>query len=542
MGGSRVSGAAEDRVNEDFRSAIDGATLERDVSVECDVAIVGTGAGGGTAAELLSRGGLRVVMLEEGPLMTARDFHMIEREAYPNLYQESAGAAHQRQRYHDFARALRRRIDDGQLDEQFPHAGRYARVLARPLRAARLHHRCDRAVVRDDGAAFERSSLAVPPNENNAVLARGADALGIPTAVIPRNVKGCRNLGYCGMGCPVDAKQSMLVTTIPAAIRHGAQLYSRVRVRSVTTANGRCTGRSPARSGPTAFTRTGATITVRAKTVIAAGGAINTPALFLRSALPDPHATLGKRTFLHPGRYFGCSYAGRRLRDSPEHRNRSTAITFYERSRSMGRSDIKLEVPPLHPILMATTSQGMGIEHAQLMRAFPNTQIIIALLRDGFHPSSAGGVVSLNADGSPLLDYPMNDYLWDGARRALRSMAAIQFAAGATSVMPVHESARAGYVARSGKRSARHAPNGDTENARGQRARHGRMRHGDDPSASVVASDGRYHHLENLYVFDGSAFPTSLGANPQLSIYGMVARNATKLAQRLTGRDVGIGA
>ena len=58
---------------------------------------------------------------------------------------------------------------------------------------------------------------ALVPNQNNDVLQRGAAKLGIATATIPRNVKACRNLGYCGTGCPVNAKQSMLVTTIPAA-------------------------------------------------------------------------------------------------------------------------------------------------------------------------------------------------------------------------------------------------------------------------------------------------------------------------------------
>jgi choline dehydrogenase-like flavoprotein len=59
------------------------------------------------------------------------------------------------------------------------------------------------------------SEWNVPPNENNDILRRGASKLGIPTALIRRNVNGCWNLGYCGMGCPTNAKQSMLITTIP---------------------------------------------------------------------------------------------------------------------------------------------------------------------------------------------------------------------------------------------------------------------------------------------------------------------------------------
>jgi choline dehydrogenase-like flavoprotein len=59
---------------------------------------------------------------------------------------------------------------------------------------------------------------------------------------------------------------------------------------------------------------------------------------------------------------------------------------------------------------------------------------------------------------------------------------------------------------------------------------------GEDPKRSVVDSYGSHHHVENLSVFDGSIFPTSIGANPQLSIYGITARNASRLAKRLAQR------
>src|SRR5438477_8026526 len=56
----------------------------------CDVAIVGSGAGAGITADLLTQAGLRVVIVEEGPLRSSSDFHQQEAEAYPSLYQESA--------------------------------------------------------------------------------------------------------------------------------------------------------------------------------------------------------------------------------------------------------------------------------------------------------------------------------------------------------------------------------------------------------------------------------------------------------------------
>ncbi|MBT8480552.1 MAG: GMC family oxidoreductase, partial [Myxococcales bacterium] len=56
---------------------------------------------------------------------------------------------------------------------------------------------------------------------------------------------------------------------------------------------------------------------------------------------------------------------------------------------------------------------------------------------------------------------------------------------------------------------------------------------GDDPKRSVAGSDGKFHHLDRLYIMDGSLFPTSIGANPQLSIYGLVYKLAGNLAKQL---------
>ena len=71
-------------------SVIEATTLREDVTLESDVAIVGTGAGGGIAAEILADAGLRVLLVEEGPLRSSRDFRMRESDAYRDLYQESA--------------------------------------------------------------------------------------------------------------------------------------------------------------------------------------------------------------------------------------------------------------------------------------------------------------------------------------------------------------------------------------------------------------------------------------------------------------------
>ncbi|HXU51390.1 MAG TPA: GMC family oxidoreductase N-terminal domain-containing protein, partial [Casimicrobiaceae bacterium] len=218
---------------------IDASTLAHDVEQECDVAIVGTGAGGGTAAEILAEAGLSVVLIEEGPLRSSSDFHMREREAYPELYQESAA----RKTGDKAINILQGRCVGGGTTVNWTSA---FRTPAATLARWRSHHGVrgfDEASLAPWFARMEaRLGVApwtVAPNANNAALARAADALRVSHAPISRNVRGCWNLGYCGLGCPTNAKQSMLVTTIPAALDRGATLFTRLRALRLVVARDR---------------------------------------------------------------------------------------------------------------------------------------------------------------------------------------------------------------------------------------------------------------------------------------------------------------
>jgi choline dehydrogenase-like flavoprotein len=187
-------------------------------------------------------------------------------------------------------------------------------------------------------------------------------------------------------------------------------------------------------------------------------------------------------------------------------------------------------------LLFGITLQGFGAAHAALMRQFTHAQVLIALLRDGFHADSAGGQVLLRGDGSPALDYPLTDVLWQGMRRALLAMAEIQFAAGAMRVLPAHEQAT-GYDSWAQARTAIAALPLEPLLTRVVSAHvMGGCAMGADERSGVVDARGRHWQLENLSVHDGSVFPTSIGANPQLSIYALSARNASSLAVLLAGR------
>jgi len=506
----------------------------------CDVAVVGSGAGGGVTAEVLARAGLKVVVIEEGPLRSSSNFDQRESVAYPSLYQEGAG----RKTADKAINILQGRCVGGSTTVNWTSSFRTPDAT---LRYWREHFGLD---------GFDRDSLQpyfeqaerrlsigpwlTPPNENNDLLRRGARRLGMSTASIPRNVKGCWNLGSCGLGCPTNAKQSMLVTTIPAALDAGATLLVETRAERFRLANGQVQALvcGPVRGNGAAVAGGTPTLVTARHYVLAAGG-INSPAVLLRSEAPDPHGRLGRRTFLHPV-VLSSAVMPARVEGWQGAPQSVYSDHFLQTHPVDGPIGFKLEAPPIHPVIFAASAVGYGQEQAELLRQFPQTHVLIALLRDGFHADSPGGVVKLRGDGSPVLDYPLTDFVMEGARRAWLAMAELQFAAGARQVLPVHELARPfGSWAEAkpaiaalsltpllAKVVSAHVMGGCGAAARER--------------DGVVAPDGVHWQIPNLSVHDGSLFPTSIGANPQLSVYGIVNRLAQALAKRLTGRDVAL--
>jgi choline dehydrogenase-like flavoprotein len=540
MDRDRLSRPAEDRVTipnpypwgiaRGWR-IVDASRLTRDVTVEADVAIVGTGAGGGMAAEILARQGLRVAMIEEGALRTSSDFHMLEREAYAQLY---------------FDTGARRTKDKGITILQGRTVGGSTtvnwttsfRTPASTLSYWQTHDGLTEYTLQDLTPWFERAEQRLriapwsqAPNENNAMLLRGAAALGVAAGIVSRDVRGCQNLGYCGMGCPVNAKQSMLVTTIPAALRLGAVLVTRARAerfandgQSVTSLACSALDESGLQPGPHR-------VFVRAHAFVCAAGGIGTPALLLRSGVPNDNGALGKRTFLHPT-VISIAQMPRAV-DAFAGAPQSAYSDAYLDVPLDGPAGFKLEVAPVHPVLMATTLPGYGAQHASLMTHLPQTQATIASLRDGFHAESPGGNVTLGRDGEGVLDYRMTPYLWEAARRALHAMAELQFAAGASAVMPIHDGAQP-YASLQAAQTAIDTLPMVSPAVRVMSAHvMGGCAMSADPSSGVVDATGRHHQLGNLYVFDASVFPTSLGANPQLTVYALAMRNAGRLADLL---------
>lgn len=509
-----------------------GALPER---ITCDVAIVGSGAGAGISAEVLTRAGLKVVLVEEGPLKSSSDFRQRESEAYPSLYQDSAS----RKTADKAISILQGRCVGGSTTVNWTSSFRTPESTLGFWQQRFGLQEYTRAALAPYFEQAERrlhiSPWLAPPNENNALLQRGAEKLGIPASVIARNVKGCWNLGSCGMGCPTNAKQSMLVTTIPAALDQGATLLVQTRAEQLVLAGGKAQALHCVAVLPNGAPTTPAqTTTIVATHFVLAGGAINSPAVLLRSKAPDPHGLLGTRTFLHPV-VMSAAVLEQRVEGWAGAPQTVYTDHYLETQPIDGPIGFKLEAPPLHPVILATTLPGHGQAQADLLAKFPHTHVLLALLRDGFHEQAPGGRVRLRSDGSALLDYPLTDFVMQGARRALLAMAELQFASGAQEVLPVHEMARPYGSWRQAREAIQALPMKPMLTKVVSAHVMGGCAMAAGEAQGVVRGDGRHWQIENLSVHDGSVFPTSVGANPQLSIYGITNRMAQGLAQHLTG-------
>lgn len=512
----------------------DAAELEADRTMEADVVVIGTGAGGGTTAEILAEAGFKVIMVEEGRLYHQKHFTMDEHWSYSRLYQEGMS----RVTRDGGISILQGRCVGGSTTVNWTSSFRTPEQTLKHWQRRFGVKDCEPESLAPWFADREqRQNIATwqaEPNPNNAVLKEGCERLGWHWQAIPRNVKACWNLGYCGFGCPTNAKQGMLTTTVPGALNHGSELIHCLRAEKLVHAGGRVKQLEAVALDSEALSPTGVKVTLRARHFVVAASAIGSPALLLRSDVPDPDGQIGKRTFLHP---VNATVAEMPDKVEPYYGAPQSIYSdqFVWRDGIAGAAGFKLEVPPLQPGMAAGVLSAHGEPMSVDMARFPYMNSVIALIRDGFHEDSPGGTVSLRDDGSPVLDYPIGDYLWRGFQEAYLRMAEIQFAAGAKWVKLVHMDSPTFLRWPEAKRQIAEIPMALHRTRLFTAHQMGGCAMGEDPSQAVVDSYGRHHHLDNLSVHDASVFPTSIGANPQLSIYALSARNASRLARSLKG-------
>jgi len=498
-----------------------GAQIETDLDLECDVCVVGSGAGGAVVAQRLATAGKRVIVLEDGGFHASSTFDLTERNMFARLYQEGG------------ARAT---VDQSMAITQGRAVGgttviNWTTCFRTPQRVMdhwAEHHGVEGltldALVPHWQSIEERLHVVQmrldQVNRNNMLTWRGLEALGWHKDLLSRNVKNCAHSGYCGMGCVIDAKQSMLVTFIPEAVHAGAEVYANAWVERIEVENRRCSRVVARVRSPFTDRFSGRTLTVRARATVLAGGAINTPAILLRSGI-DPSGRTGKRTFFHPA-VGGVGVHAERVEPfvgSPQY-----VYSDEHVDRGPDRMGFLLEGAPIFPMTNGSFPRTLGAERQAIMELLPYSSLTGALLHDGFDLADPdeGATIALTAGGRPEIHYKWTPRLEEGLRAATQATLEIQLAAGARQVYSshafyAHDRAELERAMASAKFGACEVPVFVAHCMGG-------CAMGTDPATSVVDSRTlRHHALDDVFVIDGSVYPTSLTVNPQISIYGLAS-------------------
>ena len=496
-----------------------GDELTADQTLECDVCVIGSGAGGAWTAHQLVKQGKRVVLLEEGGYHTRREFDMTEARAFTNLYQELGNRATD-----DLSMTIiqGRSVGGGTTVNWCSSFRTPERILATWRDRFGVDTLTTEALTPHWDAIERRLHVAEWPleaiNANNKVLWDGLGALGYERALIRRNVNNCLNLGACGLGCPVDAKQSMLATVLPDAVELGLELYANVSARQLEWSGRRVTAVHAEVLDPVKNRPTGVRLTVKAKLTVVSGGAINSPGLLMRSGL-DGDGRVGTRTWFHPvvATLAEMPFEVNAFAGAPQ-----SVSSHHFLDRGADKVGFFLEVPPLQPMLGSIASGGTGAQVQDILSRLPSVNAMLALHVDGLLPDENGGTVRLK-DGAMSkysITYDFQPAHWEAFREACKEMAKLQFAAGAKRVLSLH----ANPVVMEKVEDIGMLDDAPWEPVRVRvltAHQMGGCGMGKDPFTSVVDPHLKFHTLDNLFVVDGSVLPTALGVNPQETIFGI---------------------
>jgi choline dehydrogenase-like flavoprotein len=345
-------------------------------------------------------------------------------------------------------------------------------------------------------------------NANNQVFQRGCEKLGLHGSAMTLNMQPCASCGPCNLGCPEDKKGGTHINYLPKAVQHGARIFRNCRVESIEVDG-----------GAVRSVRTNQ-VTVSAPLIIICAGAVNSPALLLRSGMGRALPALGSAVSLHPLIPLLI------VSDGPLHSMRGLPHSYYCDEFFTPEDDFLFEGLFVSIGVFSTGLGGFGRQHREFMKQFPNLGLTYIQLRD----RSRGRVTLRN--GHPVVRYEMNHDDRERTRKALKLLAGICLEGGAAKVATTHVKPVVmrdkGDIAKIDQAPFR--PNDLTVfSAHPQ----GGCPMGSDPARSVVDSHCAVHGIRGLYVCDASVFPSAVGVNPMISIMALASLTATRIHERL---------
>ncbi|MFQ5666595.1 MAG: GMC family oxidoreductase [Candidatus Binatia bacterium] len=494
-----------------------GGQVTGDLNLKAEVCVIGSGAGGAVVAKELAEAGREVVVLEQGGHYTKYDFTQREDEMMPLLYEDMG----QRATVDQSILILQGRSVGGSTVHNLCYCFRTpAPILEKWRREDGVREMREEQMV----PFFERVErmLKVKPispqevNTLNNKIREGCEKLGYHGLIANHNRENCTTSGFCLLGCPFDAKQSMLVTYVPAAVAAGARIFADCPVRKIQASGRRV--RAVEGSVVDALGRPRHQVRVEAQVVVLSAGAINSPQILLESGLANSSAQVGRNLHLHPSVLLAGIY------DEDIYGYRGVPQSYYvdEFIDLEKDPDSGYIIMPVYafPVMTAAQLPGFGVAHWELMKNYHRMAGILLLMHD-----ASAGSVGVDRAGKPAIRYRVNAREQGLFVEGMKHCAEILFAGGAKKVLVPYESPLwlqpgddLGAIDRRGLR-----PN-DIVLASAHPQSTCKM--GEDPGRSVVDSWCRAHDLQNLFVCDMSVFPSSLGAPPQISTAAIADRTA----------------
>ena len=474
-----------------------------------DVCVIGSGAGGAVAAAELAEGGLRVVLLEEGPARGRADATGRPRDTLPRLYRDGGQVA-------TIGRPpLMLPLGRGTGGTTFVNSGTCFRTPPSVLARWRDEHGIDGLT----DAVFERVEEAIGVAEvtpelagrNAATIRRGAERLGWSGGYLRRNARGCRGSGVCAFGCPTGAKQHVGEVYVPRALEAGAALVTDARAERILVRDGRAVGVAAVRGD-----RDAARLTVHADMVVVAAGAIHTPLLLARSGLGS--AALGRHLTVHPATAVWGVF------DEPVDMSRGVPQSYYV--DEFAGDGFVFEGIAGPPDYLALAAPFAGDALRELMLGHRHVAQCGLMISD----RSRGRVASVL--GRPVVRYDLCGHDTRTFHAGLLRLVELMWAAGARRVvLPV---ARVPEL-----RDGDSSPLRDLDlQPRDLKLMGfhplGTARAHRDPAHGVVDGDLALHGVRGVHVADGAAVPGPLGVNPQITIMAL----ATRLAHHLLETEV----
>jgi choline dehydrogenase-like flavoprotein len=502
-------------------ASADGALGEMEpvgAAEDCDVVIVGSGAGGAVAATVLAEAGLEVVVLEAGPHIDHAGYPDEPLAALIALYRDGGLTVAEGRP------AIPTPVGRAVGGTTVINSGTCFRTPEPVLERWVGEHGIEWASQLDADYAEAEEMLdvrAVDPERmgrNGQLLRAGADALGVSHAPLRRNAGACVQCSSCPIGCRIDAKRAMHVTYLPRAVAAGARLRAGVEARRIVFDGTRATG-VECRAGVAVAQNGARPFAVRARrAVMLAGGAFGTPELLMRSGFRSPGGELGRNLRIHPACWVGARF-------DQEVRGWEGVMQSYAVDEWEERG-LLLEATFTPLAFGGQWLPGTGVDHQRRLLEFGN------LASTGVHLSDkSAGRVGLGSDGSLRIAYQLTredaDRLLFGIARA----AELFYAAGAREVFPQIS----GLPTLPQDRIAELEAFPPRRRAMRLEAFHpmGTARMDADPRRGVTGIDGAVHGAEALYVADGSLLPSSIGVNPMMTIIAMASRVARQAAGRL---------